>query len=619
MAVKEKIAYVKDIEEATALPSGATSGNIVIFGDGKLVDSQRNLDDIPDKEQVRQEISEAIESHAESDGHVTAEDREKWNSKQDAIGDLQNIRTNASKGAEAKTELAEHENNQNVHVTPEEKTKWNSKQDAIGDLGTIRENAEKGLEAAGRDEIVMSGNTVDAVSSEVSISSDQTIVSMGVSSESRPQACGFKMNLMSYVKGVASDVKIREVCFRYITVYLFNSTVAAKLVIYRAGEENPIAESGKLELVSASGGAQNTFEFLTNVWLAADAEYEFKIVTWDGGITVPNLTLYLSPEPIIEGFKEYSGDSYSSWEGCFKGESVFQLKTSARIELAKKSDIPTKTSQLENDSNFVDQTALDDKVDKEDFTSLERAVKDGTHQKQADWLQNDPAKPDFIKNKPKIPNGVTVDATLTKSGFAADAQTVGLALARLNPHYKSVSLTPTVDDHVMRYQLVDRAVNHISLDVAYGDRIALEPPNSTEAGSVREFVVVFNIATESDLVDEVSIESDGNMVNYAGETAEILASVGRLTVFRFIEIHRASDRFLVTGASDPAYTAVRQMEQALDDILADGGISELTTPFRPGVYLYNVDTGKYHKVVISGGTEDDEEVNIGVEQEGVQK
>lgn len=566
MAVKEKIAYVKDIEEAMALPSGATSGNIVIFGNNKLVDSGRNLDDIPDDQQVSQEISEAIESHAKSDGHITAEDREKWNSKQDAIEDLQNIRTNASEGAQAKKELTNHENNQNVHVTSEEKATWNSKQDAISDLGTIRENAERGLEAASRDEIVMSGNTVDAVSSEVSTSSVQSIVSSGVS-EFRVQAHGFKMNLMAYVKRVATDVKIREVCFSSISVYLSNSTVAAKLVIRRAGEEVPVAESDKLTLESASGGVQNIFTFSTNVWLAADAEYEFEIVTADSGDYISNLTLYLSSEPIVAGFKEYSGGGYSSWEGCFKGESVFQLKTSDRIELAKKSDIPTKTSQLENDSNFVVQSALDDKADKEDVTSLEQAVKDGTHQKQADWLQTDSTKPDFIKNKPTIPE---VDDTLAKSGYAADAQAVGLALASLNLRYKSVSLTPTINDHVKLYHLVDNAVNHISLNVAYGDQIVLDLPNHTETSPVREFVVVFNITTESEHVHEISIESDGNMVNYAGETAEILVHVGQLTVFRFIEIDRSSDRFLVTGASDPAYTAVRQIEQALDYILAEG-------------------------------------------------
>lgn len=567
MAVKEKIAYVKDIEEAMALPSGATSGNIVIFGNNKLVDSGRNLDDIPDDQQVSQEISEAIESHAKSDGHVTAEDREKWNSKQDAIKDLQNIRTNASEGAQAKTELTNHENNQNVHVTSEEKATWNSKQDAISDLGTIRENAERGLEATSRDEIVMSGNTVDAVSSEVSTSSKQTIESTGESSEFRPQARGFKMNLMEYVKHVAPDVKIREVCFHSISVYLSNSTVAAKLFVYRAGEEVPIAASDELTLVSTSGGAQNEFIFSTKVWLFADAEYEFAIVPVNAEDIISKPTLYLSPKPIVNGFKEYSGGSYSSWKGCFKGASVFQLKTSARIELAKKSDIPTKTSQLKNDSNFVDQTALDDKADKEDVTSLEQAVKNGTHQKQADWLQNDPTQPDFIKNKPTIPE---VDDTLSKSGYAADARAVGLALANLNLRYTSVSLTPTINDRVKLYHLVDNAVNHISLNVAYGDQIVLDLPNHTETSPVREFVVVFNITTESELVHEIIIESDGNMVNYAGETAEILAHVGQLTVFRFIEIDRSSDRFLVTGASDPAYTAVRQLEQALDYILAEG-------------------------------------------------
>lgn len=52
----------------------------------------------------------------------------------------------------------------------------------------------------------------------------------------------------------------------------------------------------------------------------------------------------------------------------------------------------------------------------------------GFTQAQADWSQTDATAPDFIKNKPEIPAAVTIDATLTTHGAAADAKAVGDAL-----------------------------------------------------------------------------------------------------------------------------------------------------------------------------------------------
>ena len=52
----------------------------------------------------------------------------------------------------------------------------------------------------------------------------------------------------------------------------------------------------------------------------------------------------------------------------------------------------------------------------------------GFTQAQADWNQADATAPDFIKNKPAIPDAVAIDATLTQPGAAADAKAVGDAL-----------------------------------------------------------------------------------------------------------------------------------------------------------------------------------------------
>lgn len=52
-----------------------------------------------------------------------------------------------------------------------------------------------------------------------------------------------------------------------------------------------------------------------------------------------------------------------------------------------------------------------------------------TEQKQADWEQADTIDASYIKNKPTIPDAAQIDTTLTKSGQAADAKSVGDALA----------------------------------------------------------------------------------------------------------------------------------------------------------------------------------------------
>lgn len=666
MASKEKIAYIKDIDEATAQPSG-TSGDIAVFGSsGKgVVDSGKKLDDFYDKQQANEQISQAVEAHAEdSNIHVTSEEKAAWNAKQDAISDLGQIRQNASKGAAAATAIQQHEEDSNVHVTPEEKAAWNTKQDAIGDLSDIRNNADKGAEAAERDEIAIQDGAVSAIKTAVSTSGDTTVASNGGSSAERMSARGFRMNLLAYAGLVATGVKIREVYFKSIGVYLKNSTDTARLAIYKVGAADPVAVSSAITLSTADGGALNTFEF-EETWLEADSDYEFRFVKGDSETYVANLTMYLVSDPVVGGFKEFSGGSWSSWEGCFRGSSVIRCKTSTLIELAKKSDVPTKTSQLTNDSGFLtaesevvkqkaDATSLDGEYDgSRGYSVGETCVHDGVlyrctaaveagddwddshwtattlkaelKQKQSDWNTTDENDPSYIKNKPNIPSAVTIDNTLSQAGAAADAKAVGDALVGINPRYAFAALSPSESGNVLTYQLVDRAVNYIAVgNMAYGYSISLLSPTAPSAvGSTkmeRDFVVVFNVDTESDLFDKVEVEAPGNSVCYNGDLAEVTAEIGKLTAYRFTEIGGSgSSTYLVTGASDPAYVAVREIERALDDVLADGGLSELTTPFKPGMYFYNEDTGKYHKLELHGGTEDDDEVNIGVEQEGVQK
>lgn len=662
MASKEKIAYISDIEEATEPPSGV-SGNVVIFGSDGLKDSGKALSDFPDKTQTLQAISEAVQEHANNTNiHVTAEEKTAWNAKQNAISDLSQIRQNANAGAGAATALQRHEQNTNVHVTPEEKDTWNAKQDQINDLSSIRNNAEKGAEAAERDEIIIQNGEVSAVETSATVSAE-TAISSTEGEENDLGSKGFKMNPRAYVGPAFAGKRIHEVLFKSIGIYIAApNDVSARLAIFQDGGSDPVAISGETALTDIA--TLRTFLFSEDVWLEADADYEFKVVGSSSTSYISTtMRMYFVTDFVVEGFKEYSGGSYSTLEGCFKGTSVVQCKTSAIIDLAKKSDIPTKTSELENDSGFLtsgseaiknkaDASSLDKEYDSADGYAVgDTCVHDGvlykcivavdegddwdaTHweattlkselkQKQADWNETDTNSPAFIKNKPTIPSSVTIDATLTQPGQAADAKAVGDALLGVNSHYAFATPEPSVSGTVLIYQLVDRAINYIKATVAYGQSIALESPASYEiAGTpmARDFVVVLSVTTESELVENVTVATPGNSVDYAGgNAATVDVDVGTLTAFRFTEVDRSSDRYLVSGAADPAYIAVKEIERALDAVLADGGLSELTTPFKPGMYFYNEDTGKYHKIELHGGTEADDEVNIGVEQEGVQK
>lgn len=97
--------------------------------------------------------------------------------------------------------------------------------------------------------------------------------------------------------------------------------------------------------------------------------------------------------------------------------------------------IPSKTSDLDNDSGYVSQTyvdtALANKADASDLSNYvekengKSLMSTAEHNKlegiesgaqkniQSDWDQNDSSKDDFIKNKPTIPPAITVDSELS--------------------------------------------------------------------------------------------------------------------------------------------------------------------------------------------------------------
>lgn len=81
-------------------------------------------------------------------------------------------------------------------------------------------------------------------------------------------------------------------------------------------------------------------------------------------------------------------------------------KTGAQLGLASSSDIPTKTSDLQNDSNFVvdaSYTHTDNNYTTVDKNKLSGIASGAEVNVQADWNQTNSSSDDYIKNKPTIP------------------------------------------------------------------------------------------------------------------------------------------------------------------------------------------------------------------------
>lgn len=279
-------------------------------------------------------------------------------------------------------------------------------------------------------------------------------------------------------------------------------------------------------------------------------------------------------------------------------------------------DLPTKLSELENDSGYLPGSSLlkaydtsesgyavGDKCSRggklyictsavqqgaewnaEDWreADLDEIVAAASIQAHPDWNEEDPEDPAFIKNKPNI-------------------------------RYKVENLlsTATGDETEMLFNLKDRTVNVVTASISDNKTIRLGLPPSVGSGSARDFYVVLNVSSGEDV--PVTLAS-ASLKDYAGGDATLVAPAGRPATYRFVESATEGRVFTVYGMVDPAYTKVVEIERALDEILADGGV----VPFVPGVFVPNIGDGKFYRL-LAVTDEETGEVNIGVDQEGVSK
>lgn len=322
-------------------------------------------------------------------------------------------------------------------------------------------------------------------------------------------------------------------------------------------------------------------------------------------------------------------------------------------------DLPTKVSELQNDTHYIAGSVLDGEYDTtehgyavsdtcthdaqfyvcvravavgaewnpEDWSvrTLKELVAAWSNPEQADWNETDETKPAFIKNKPTIPKPTPVDPTLSQEGQAADAKVVGQRLASVitldKLPYQIVNVTPTqTDSKILEFQLTDRAVNCLAATVHNGMSVRLIPPSQTTSPTdgvvlARDFYVVLNLKSDMDV--EVTVKRASVHDCFGQLVTPIMAPANVISVFRLTDSDRDSlnSVFLISGFGDAAHRAVRELEQALDDIIRDygGGV------FTPGMFLQDdMDPTRYHKLII---VTDDEtgHKDLGVDQEGVIK
>lgn len=315
----------------------------------------------------------------------------------------------------------------------------------------------------------------------------------------------------------------------------------------------------------------------------------------------------------------------------FKTGETVEKSVSSRID-ALLGKIPTKTSALENDTGFLTNASLPNKLsdfeNDEGFipadslaaafdttgkgysvgdtcsrdgklyicisevtagaawresdwreTDLDEIVSAKSIQANPDWNETDETSPAYIKNKPNVRYRIS-NIVSDKSG----------------------------DDSVVAFTLKDRTVNVIEATVDGNRTISLYPPSAASASESRDFYVVLNVSSENGVAVRMARAS---LKDCAGSSVSLSAPSGQIAVYRFTEILGGST-FLVSEYADPAYSAVKEIERALDDILADGG----TGSFATGIYLPG-DDGKFYR--LTAVTDENGEVNIDISQEGVER
>ena len=359
------------------------------------------------------------------------------------------------------------------------------------------------------------------------------------------------------------------------------------------------------------------------------------------------LASLLNLAPAYSGSKNYTVGMLAKKDGVLQictvagrgPAATFSTNASVELSIATRiaslaNSIPSKTSQLTNDSGFITSAGIPSNVSafsndagylpgsslvkpydtsESGYAAGEKCSKDGklyictaavaqgdewdandwreadldeiveaaSIQAHPDWDEDDPEDPAFIKNKPNIRYKV-----------------------------ENILSTASGDSTVVLFNLKDRTVNVITATISDNKTIQLGLPASAGTGNARDFYVVLNVTSE----EGVAVTMTASLKDYAGGDVSLNAPAGQVVTYRFVESATEGRVFTVYGVADPAYVAIKEIERALDAILADGGAAT----FIPGIFIPNEGDGKFYRL-LAVTDEETGEVNIGVDQEGVSK
>ena len=184
-------------------------------------------------------------------------------------------------------------------------------------------------------------------------------------------------------------------------------------------------------------------------------------------------------------------------------------KTGAQLGLASSIDIPTKTSDLQNDSNFVVDASYvhtDNNYTTAEKTKLSGIAEGAEVNVQANWNQTNSASDDYIKNKPTIPtrtSQLTNDsnfAVTNANNFFTTNQTISGEVVAEGAYMRkgadvTLSLDPpteTIPDTYQKVEYIESSgTQYINTNVLLDSTVTFDIDFSLEA--TRDWAAIFGV------------------------------------------------------------------------------------------------------------------------------
>ena len=689
---KENVAYESDIVSVARIPSGAVKDNIALFGQGnKLQDSGKKVSDLVLKSELEDSVESAVSdiwSFIRNEYAVAAyKDSEEWDSSiHYDVGDFcvydgDSYRCTASHTSGASFDSDSWE----LVLTEEGRSAINSllenySNDGLAALTNLAPAFESSVYykvgyLTLKDGIL--SVCTQAGRGDTAIFSSDTTVFSAISE----LLDGLKDDIPSKVSELQNDAG-------YLTAEDLSGIPPYSGFVDQKTIEDPYDSTKSYEVGDKCTYGGRLYKCTSTV-LGGDFDQEsWTLITVDEEIervadSIPtdlgqlgNNAGYVKQDIISDPYDESHG--YSVGDSCTYGGKLYKCMSSVGLlepfdpskwsettvheEIEDLKDgIPSKVSDLQNDSGYALQVSIDDEFVKSRSYEVGDTCTHGgkfykCHTRKPNGMDWDGSTHwteisvrEYVDDKIPQDNSELTNGSGFVRQTSVDAEydkTRGYAVGETCTHdgiwykceyavsqnsefdvnsWKPITVKeqiglvdglrmriarpyPSTDGSYKRFQLVNNRINVISLTdevLPEGFTVLLVQPGRPDDATVsREYAILFESELSFDAVAEIQSVKD-----FIGKPTAITAFSNTSTYYRVTEVD--SGEYVATGANNPAEVAVREIERALDDILSGYGY---TVPIDRGIYIYNDEDKKYYKLVAvtEGG-----EVNIGIDQTGV--